>query len=85
MQTLTPHPEGIREKAEHFARQSDSDDCRSRILMQPSEDRHGEGPGRLGTQQHYRGPLLVRDDRPAHRYSRIGVFATDGSNRDTTT
>jgi len=59
--------------------------CRSRILMQPSEDRHGEGHGPLGIQQHCRVPLLVRDDRPARRCSRIGVSAKDGSNRDTTT
>ena len=59
--------------------------CRSRILMQPSEDRNDEGHGPLGIQQHCRVPLLVRDDRPARRYSRIGVFAKDGSNRDTKT
>ena len=47
--------------------------------MQPSEDRHGEGRGRLGIQQHCRVPLLVRHDRPAHRYSRTGVFAMDGT------
>ena len=59
--------------------------CESRIFMQPSEDRRGEGRGRPGIQQRCWAPLLVRDDRQAHRYSRIGVFATDGSNRDTTT
>ena len=59
--------------------------CGSRIFMQPSEDRHGEGHGRLGIQQHCRVPPLVRDDRQARRYSRIGVFATDGSNPDMTT
>jgi hypothetical protein len=52
--------------------------------MQPSEDRHDEGRERLGIPQRRRVPLLVRDDRPARRYSRIGVFAKDGSNRDTT-
>ena len=59
--------------------------CRSRIFMQPSEDRHGEGRGQLGIQQRCRVPLLVRNDRPARRYSGTGVFATDGSNPDTTT
>ena len=59
--------------------------CRSRIFMQPSEDRHGEGRGQLGIQQRCRVPLLVRNDRPARRCSRTGVFATDGSNPDTTT
>ena len=48
--------------------------------MRPSEDRHGEGRERLGIQQRCRVPLLVRDDRRARRYSRTGVFATDGSN-----
>jgi len=59
--------------------------CRSRIFMQPSEDRHGEGRGRPAIQQHCTVPLLVRDDRPACLYPRTGVFATDGSNPDTTT
>ena len=59
--------------------------CPSRIFMQPSEDRHGEGRGRPGIQQRCRDPLLVRNDHPAHRYSGTGVFATDGSNPDTTT
>jgi len=54
--------------------------CGSRIFMQPSEDRRGEGRGRPGIQQRCWAPLLVRDDRPARRYSRIGVFAKDGSN-----
>jgi len=53
--------------------------------MQPSENRHDEGRERLGIQQRCRVPLLVRDDRPARRYSRTGVFATDSSNPDTTT
>ncbi len=53
--------------------------------MQPSEDRHGEGHGRLVVQQHCRVPLLVRDDRPARLDPRTGVFAKDGSNLDTTT
>lgn len=53
--------------------------------MQPSEDRHDEGRERLGIPQRRRVPLLVRDDRPARRYSRIGVFATGGNNPDTTT
>jgi len=59
--------------------------CRSRILMRPLEDRHGEVLGRLGIQQRCRVPLLVRDDRPARRHPRTGVFATDGSNPSTTT
>ena len=41
--------------------------CRSRIFMQPLEDRHGEGRGRPGVQQRCMVPLLVRDDRPACR------------------
>ena len=61
------------------------DSCGSRIFMQPSEDRHDEGRGRLGIQQRCRIPQLVRDDRPARRCSRTGVFATDDSNPDTTT
>jgi len=48
--------------------------------MRPSEDRHGEGRERPEVQQRCRNPLLVRDDRPARRYPRTGVFATDGSN-----
>ena len=59
--------------------------CRSRIFMQPSEDRHGEGRGRPVIQQRRRVPPLVRDDRPARRDPRTGVFATDGGNPDTTT
>ena len=59
--------------------------CGSRIFMQPLADRHGEGHGRQGIQQHCRVPRFVRDDRPARRYPRTGVFATDGSNPDTTT
>ena len=59
--------------------------CGSRIFMQPSEDRHGEGRERPAIQQRYRVSLLVRDDRPARLDPRIGVFATDGSNRDTMT
>ena len=61
------------------------DTCPSRIFMQPSEDRHGEGRRRPGIQQRGRFPLLVQDDRPVHRYPRTGVFATDGSIRDMTT
>ena len=57
----------------------------SRIFMQPLKDRHGEGRGLLGVQQHCRVPLLVRDDRPARRCSRTGVFAMDGSDPDTKT
>ena len=53
--------------------------------MHPSEDRHDEGRERLGIPQRRRVPLLVRDDRPAHPRSKTGVFATDGSNPDTTT
>ena len=68
-----------------YGKSSISDTCPSRIFMQPSEDRHGEGRGRLGIQQRCRIPLLVLDDRPAHRCSRTGVFATDGSNPNTTT
>ena len=59
--------------------------CPSRIFMQPSEDRNGEGRERLGIQQRCRVPLLVRDDRPARLDPRTGVFAMDGSNLDTTT
>ena len=59
--------------------------CRSRIFMQPSEDRHGEVRGRPGILQRCRVPLLVWDDRPARLDPRTGVFATDGSNSDTTT
>jgi hypothetical protein len=59
--------------------------CASRIFMQPSEDRYGEGRGRPGIQQRCRIPPLVRDDHPARLYSRTGVFATDASNPDTTT
>ena len=59
--------------------------CQSRILTQPSEDRHGEGHGRPGIQQRYKDSLLVRDDRPVRRDPRTGVFATDDSNPDTTT
>ena len=59
--------------------------CGSRIFMQPSEDRHGEGRERPAIQQRCRVPLLARDNRPARRYPRTGVFATDGSNPDTTT
>ena len=59
--------------------------CRSRILMQPSEDRHDEGRERLGIPQRRWVPLLLRDDRPAHPRPKTGVFATDGSNPDTTT
>ena len=59
--------------------------CRSRIFMQPLEDRHDEGRVRLGVQQRCRVPLLARDGRPARRCSRTGVFATDGSNPNTTT
>jgi hypothetical protein len=55
--------------------------CGSRILMQPSEDRHDEGRGRRGTQQRCRLALLVPYLRPARRGSRTGVFATGGSNR----
>ena len=61
------------------------DACQSRILMRPSEDRYGEGLGRLRVQQHCRVPLRVLDDRPARHYPRTGVFATDGSNPNTTT
>ena len=71
---VTPGNEGTRQHT-----------CPSRILMQPSEDRHGEGRGRPRIQQRCRVPLLVHDDRPARRYSMAGVFATDGSNPDTTT
>jgi len=39
--------------------------------MQPPEDRHGGGRGRLGSQQHCRDPLLGRIDRPARLYPRI--------------
>ena len=53
--------------------------------MRPLEDRHGEVLGRLGIQQRCGVPLFVRDDRPARRYPRTGVFATDDSNPDTTT
>ena len=53
--------------------------------MQPSEDRHDEGRERLGIQQRCWVALLERDDRPARRDSRTGVFAMDGSNPDTTT
>ena len=56
-----------------------------RIFMQPLADRHGEGHGRPGIQRRCRVPLLVRDDRPVRRDPRTGVFATDGSNPDTTT
>ncbi len=59
--------------------------CASQIYLQPSEDRHDEGRGRLGIQQRCRVALLVRDDRPARHCSRTGVFATDGSIPDTTT
>ncbi|MCP4284486.1 MAG: hypothetical protein GY792_08550, partial [Gammaproteobacteria bacterium] len=54
--------------------------CPSRILMQPSEDRHGEGRRRSGVQQRCRVPLLVRNDHPVSLYPRTGVFATDGNN-----
>ena len=50
-----------------------------------SEDRRGEGRGRPGIPQRRRAPLLVRDDRLARLDPRTGVFATDGSNPDTTT
>ena len=53
--------------------------------MQPWEDRHGEGRGRPVIQQLCRIPLRVQDDRPARLYPRTDVFATDGSNPDTTT
>ena len=43
-----------------------------------------EGRGRPVI-QNARGLLLVRHDLPARRYSGNGVFATDGSNPDTTT
>ena len=70
-----------------FARRRfmEADPCPSRIFMQPSEDRHGGGRERLGIQQHCRVPLLVRNDRLASLDPRTGVFATDGSNPDTTT
>ena len=47
--------------------------------MPPSEDRHDEDHGQLGIQQRCRDSLLVRGDRPARRYPRTGVFATDGT------
>ena len=50
-----------------------------------SEDRHDDGREPPGIQQRSRIPLLVGEDRPARRRSRTGVFATDGSNPDTTT
>jgi len=53
--------------------------------MQLLENRHDEGHGQLGIQQHRRDPLLVRVDRPARHYPRTGVFAMDGSNPDTMT
>jgi hypothetical protein len=53
--------------------------------MQPSEDRRGEGRGRLGVPQRRRVPLLVSDVHAARRHSRTGVFVTDGSYPDTTT
>ena len=53
--------------------------------MQPSEDRHDEGRERLGIPQRRRVSLRQRDDRPAYPRSWTGVFATDGSNPDTTT
>jgi len=51
----------------------------SRIFMQPSEDRRGEGRARLGIQQRCTVPLLVRDDDPVRLDPRTGVFATDGT------
>ena len=59
--------------------------CRSRILMQPSEDRHDAGHGRPEIPQRRRVPPLVSDVHAARRHSRTGVFATEGSNRDTAT
>ena len=54
----------------------------SRIFMQPSEHRHGEGHGRLGIPQCRRVPLRVRGVRAAHRRSRTGELATDDNNPD---
>ena len=59
--------------------------CQSRIFMQLSGDRHGGGRGLPGVQQRCRVLLLVRDDSPACRCSKTGVFATDGGIRDMTT
>ena len=49
--------------------------------MQPSEDRHDVGHGPPGIQPRCRVALLERDDPPARRCSKTGVFAMDGTTR----
>ena len=44
MQTLTPHPEGVREKAEHFARQSDSDHHQIQVAAYFRAEHRGFAP-----------------------------------------